>query len=654
MKKKRKSIKSKLIMAFAVILLLPSLVIGGVSYETAKRKVEEKIVHSAEENVHVLDALITRTIEPGIKDVQFMAATFAGAGAQANQADMLEKLAAFQQLHPEIMHTFAGLTTGQMLLMPKGNLPKGYDPRTRIWYEKAAAQKGGIAITEPYVDAESGSVVVTISALMKDGSGVVGIDLNLQALSDNVKQIKIGREGYAFIVDQTKKLVSHPLQKAGTEVQGDLATKMFASANGEFTYQTESTEKRLFFATNKLTGWKIAGTMDVAEAKGEASPIFWMTFIVLAAALIYGSVRSFFVIRSIVVPLKRINAAAHRISEGDLTERINVHSDDEFGELSRSFDHMADSLSGLIQEVQQKSEQLAASSEQLTASAEQTSQATEQITSVMQEVAVGSERQVSGMEQSVRTIAGMSTGAQEVANHAQSVNHAALQTKEMAEEGNEALQQAVSQMQAIDKTVHELSDIIKGLGSRSKEIGQIIEVITAISTQTNLLALNAAIEAARAGEHGKGFAVVADEVRKLAEQSAQSAGQIAMLIHTIQQETQAAVQSMDQGTKEVAAGIAVVGAAGELFTRIQDSIAEAASEFEAVSSAVEQVSGGTQEIAATMDMIARITDTNSADIQTVFAATEEQMAFMQEISSSSATLSRMADELHEIIRKFSI
>ncbi|MCC3377677.1 hypothetical protein LKX83_32000, partial [Cohnella sp. REN36] len=122
----------------------------------------------------------------------------------------------------------------------------------------------------------------------------------------------------------------------------------------------------------------------------------------------------------------------------------------------------------------------------------------------------------------------------------------------------------------------------------------------------------------------------------------------------IQQETQAAVQSMHQGTKEVAAGIAVVGAAGELFTRIQGSIAEAAAEFETVSSAVEQVSGGTQEIAATMDMIARITDTNSADIQTVFAATEEQMAFMQEISSSSAMLSRMADELHDIIRRFSI
>ncbi|MFT9849014.1 methyl-accepting chemotaxis protein [Aneurinibacillus sp. REN35] len=654
MKKKRKSIKSKLIMAFAVILLLPSLVIGGTSYETAKRKVEEKIIYSAKENVSVLDKFITRTIEPAIKDIEFMAATLEGPGAQVNQAEVLQKLTAFQQLHPEILHTFTALKTGQMLLIPKGDLPKGYDPRTRIWYEKAVAQKGGIAITEPYVDAESGSVVVTISALLKGGSGVVGVDLNLRALSDNVNHIKIGREGYAFIVDQTKKLVSHPLQKAGEEAQASLTAKMFASAEGEFIDTSDGVEKRLFFATNELTGWKIAGAMNVSEAKDEASPIFWMTVGVLAVALLYGAVRSFFVIRSIIVPLKRINEAAHRISEGDLTERINMNSTDELGELSESFDHMADSLAVLIREVNHKSEQLAASSQELAASAEQTNEATEQITSVMQEVAGGSERQVSGMEQSVRTIAGMSAGAQEMATHAQFVNHAALQTKDMAEEGNEALQQAVAQMRAIDKTVHELSDIIKGLGSRSNEIGQIIEVITAISTQTNLLALNAAIEAARAGEHGKGFAVVADEVRKLAEQSAQSAGQIAMLIHAIQQETQAAVQSMHQGTKEVAAGIAVVGAAGELFTRIQGSIAEAAAEFETVSSAVEQVSGGTQEIAATMDMIARITDTNSADIQTVFAATEEQMAFMQEISSSSAMLSRMADELHDIIRRFSI
>jgi methyl-accepting chemotaxis protein len=654
MGKARKSIKSKLIVAFAVILLLPSIVIGGASYETAKNKVEEQITYSAKENVELLDTFITRTIEPGIKDVKYLATTLEEPGSQANQAQIMRKIQAFEDLHPEIMHTFVGTGAGQMMLMPVENLPKDYDPRTRIWYETAMEKKGEVVITEPYVDAASGSVVVTVSTMLGSGKGVVGIDLNLKALADSVKQIKIGREGYAFIIDQTQKFVSHPVKKAGDKAEGEMVTKIFASNAGDFTYKIDSKNKHVFFATNKLTGWKIAGAIDVNEAKSEASPIFWTTVVVLLISLLYGAIRSFFVIRSIVRPLYQINEAAHRISEGDLTQRIDIHSKDEMGELSQSFNIMADSLSRLIRQVHEKSEQLAASSEELTASAEQTSRATEQITAVMQEVAVDSEQQVSSLEKSARTIAEMSASAREMASHAHVVNTAALQTTGMAEEGNQALQQAVRQMQAIDRTVHDLANIVKGLGNRSKEIGKIIEVITAISTQTNLLALNAAIEAARAGEHGKGFAVVADEVRKLAEQSAQSAGQIAALIHTIQEETEAAIRSMSIGTKEVAEGIEVVDAAGQLFARIQHSITEAATEFQEVSSAVEEVSNGTQEIAATMERMARITDTHSTDIQTVFAATEEQLAFAQEISASSSSLSRMADELHELIQRFTI
>jgi methyl-accepting chemotaxis protein len=652
-KKLRKSIRTKLIFAFAIILLLPSLVIGGTSYERAKGKVKEKIVQSAQGNVELLDKFITRTIEPAIKEVEYLANTLEDASIPNAEPIVKQKIEAYQVLHPEIMQTYVGTKTGKMILTPSGELPKGYDPRTRIWYKNAMA-KQGVVVTEPYVDAITGKMVVTISAMLKQRNAVVSIDLNLQTLTDSVKQVKIGKEGYAFILDQTRKYIVHPFQKAGEEAKGEIVEKMFAVSSGEFEYELEGQAKHMFFATNALTGWKVAGTMNVSEAKSEARPIFWTTVVVLVVAIVYGAIHSFFVIRSITVPLRKINGTAHRISEGDLTGRIDVHSNDEFGELSESFNHMADSLSALIREIHEKSEQLAASSQQLTASANQTSEATDQIISVMQEVAAGSERQVSSMEKTTQTITVMSTSADEMASHAQIVTDAALQTTSMAEEGNQALQQAVRQMEAIDRTVKALSTSVQGLGNRSKEIGQIIEVITAISTQTNLLALNAAIEAARAGEHGRGFAVVADEVRKLAEQSAASAGQVANLIHAIQQETEAAVQSMIAGTKEVASGIHVIDAAGQLFARIQTSITRAATEFKEVSTAVDQVSCGTREIAATMDMMAQMTDTNAADIQTVFAATEEQLAFMQEITASSSSLSRMADELHELVRKFNV
>lgn len=650
MKKVRKTIKNKLIYAFAVLLLLPTLVLGITAYKTAERKVNEQIVRSAKENIELMDKFITRTIEPAIKEAEYLAATLERTSGE-NQAQMLRSIKTFQSLHPEMLHTFVGLKNGQMLVTPF-DLPDGYDPRTSIWYKQAMNSPGKVFITEPYVDTGTKDIVVTISVALQQGGGVVGLDVNLKALSDNIKQIKIGREGYAFILDQAKKVVSHPVHKAGEKADFAGVEPIFASHSGDFEYEVEGQESHVFFTTNQLTGWKLAGVISVDEAKSEASPIFVVMLIVLIAALLYGILRSYFVIRSIMVPLRSIKEIAHRISEGDLRERIQVHTNDEFGELGESFNYMADSLSAMIREAHEKSEQLAASSQQLNASADQTNQATEQITSVMQEVAAGSERQVEGIEKTARTINEMSVNAREMASRVQAVNAVALQANDMSIKGNQVIQQVVGQMQSIDATVRGLAGMVQGLSQRSQEIGKIIEVITTLSNQTNLLALNAAIEAARAGEHGRGFAVVADEVRKLAEQSTESAGKIASLIHSIQQETAAAVQSMTTGTQEVEHGMRVVDEAGQLFAQIQKSVAESATEFQKVLAAVEEVANGTKEVAATVEMMSRIIDANSGDIQTVFAATEEQLAFMQEISASSTSLAKMADELHGLVRKF--
>lgn len=209
-------------------------------------------------------------------------------------------------------------------------------------------------------------------------------------------------------------------------------------------------------------------------------------------------------------------------------------------------------------------------------------------------------------------------------------------------------------MNSINQTVTGLANVVKGLGERSKQIGQIIEVITGIAEQTNLLALNAAIEAARAGENGRGFAVVADEVRKLAEQSAQSAQQISMLITAIQQETNEAVQSMEMATKEASNGIVVIHTAGESFVEIKNAIEEVAVQIQEVSASVQQMSAGAEQIVQSMQLVSKIAESAASGTQEVSAATEEQLASMQEISASAVSLSKMAEELQQLIQKFKI
>lgn len=178
--------------------------------------------------------------------------------------------------------------------------------------------------------------------------------------------------------------------------------------------------------------------------------------------------------------------------------------------------------------------------------------------------------------------------------------------------------------------------------------------ITGIAEQTNLLALNAAIEAARAGEHGRGFAVVADEVRKLSEQSAESSKEISQLVSMIQSETIKVVQFMEEMTREVDAGIGYVNNAGESFAQIEGSINEVTAQIQGVSSAVNQLAVGAKQVEQSMQFISGVSEETASGVQEVSASTEEQTATMEEISSSAAMLSKMAEELQTMINRFKL
>jgi methyl-accepting chemotaxis protein len=248
----------------------------------------------------------------------------------------------------------------------------------------------------------------------------------------------------------------------------------------------------------------------------------------------------------------------------------------------------------------------------------------------------------------------MAVGISRIAESSSTVSEASVETAKEAAAGNEAIQKVVYQMDSIRASVTSSSQAVKELGMRSQEIGQIVGAITDIADQTNLLALNAAIEAARAGEHGRGFAVVADEVRKLAEQSRVSADQIANLITEIQEDTNRVVLAIEKGNAEVDSGIRVVEAAGEAFEKILNSVQHVADQIQEVSAAAEEMSASTEEVTASVEEMSRIARDSSQHSQSVVGASEEQLGIINEISASVQSLSVMAKELHDVVKQFKL
>ncbi|HTT37856.1 MAG TPA: methyl-accepting chemotaxis protein [Burkholderiales bacterium] len=298
---------------------------------------------------------------------------------------------------------------------------------------------------------------------------------------------------------------------------------------------------------------------------------------------------------------EKIVGALALMAAGDLSQKLKLDGRDEFAWIAYEFDRarkaVVERIGGLtahIRDVAQSAAQLSAASSQLASSSRQQSDAAGATAAAVQQVTVS---------------------MSQVSDHAKQVRALSGQSGELSSRGGEVIHRVVADMNAISESVGRSSEVIRGLDKHSAEIQSIVKVITDIAEQTNLLALNAAIEAARAGEQGRGFAVVADEVRKLAERTSQSTKQIADIVSNIRTGTQNAVASMSEGVAKVSAGVSLAHQAGVSIDQIKSSSAQVVTAVADISSALEEQSSAAGEIARHVENIARMAEQNDTAIQ---------------------------------------
>lgn len=374
----------------------------------------------------------------------------------------------------------------------------------------------------------------------------------------------------------------------------------------------------------KYQGQLMEETGKNASNKAKQTEIIIIVLGLIATVLSVGA--SLFIIRSITIPLAEGVDVATRLAAGDLTASVTIRNNDEVGKLMTAMDNMVKSLRDLIGKIKYAAENMASGSEQLSASAE--------------EISRGMDGQASRSSQIATATEEMSQTVIDVARNASDIAQISTQASDQAKNGEAVVKRSVNEVQAISSTVAESSLVMQRLGDSSKQIGNIVGVINDIADQTNLLALNAAIEAARAGEQGRGFAVVADEVRKLAERTTQATSQINSMISSIQSEVEHAGVSMKNATARVESGV-------EFSRKAGDSLGDIVGSVNNLQSMVQQIASATEEMST-------VSETISSDIQGIAEGSREISAGSGQIAQASSDLARLATELQSVVRQFKV
>lgn len=396
---------------------------------------------------------------------------------------------------------------------------------------------------------------------------------------------------------------------------------------------------------------------DLAVEKAKASQ--YTTYIVQIISFIISAISGIVLLilisLSVAKNLRKVVEVSDKIAEGDLTvETLSYTGKDEIGQISASMNTMSNNLRNMVKELSEVSGTVTSQSEELTQSANEVKAGSEQVATTMQELAAGSETQAnsaSELSAVMSSFVGKVNGANE---KGLTVGEKSKHVLALTDEGARLMSKSTEQMERIDRIVKDAVQKVNGLDHQSQQISNLVTVIKDVADQTNLLALNAAIEAARAGEHGKGFAVVADEVRKLAEQVSDSVTDITGIVSSIQTETTNVTESLQGGYDEVREGTSQIEATGQTFGQISGAVSEMVESITMISTNLAEIAEGSQKMNVSIEEIAAISEQSAAGVEQTSASTQQTSSIMEEVAASSEQLSKLAEQLNGLVSQFKL
>ena len=612
------SLKARMIIFVIIVIAGISSLLCGVAYW----KMKDALLESISSQIDQAAAAKVSFVTEWVASRQLAVASALGGFGNANLKPVLDQAreaGGFDDL-------YIGQPDKTMTQFSKATpVPPGYDPTGRPWYVAAIAAQEAIA-TPPYIDSSTKLPIITFAkALRVNGSvvAVAGGDVMLKRVVEEIISTKLPGEGYAFLIAKDGLVIAHPAKDSGLKKISEVLPGFDLAAAGSDGKIRQlaiggETVMTALFPVGK-TGWLLGVIVPEAKATEPISRMMYTMLGLMAAGLIIGVFATSVGISRMMSGMVLLRDAMRSMSVGggDLTVSLPVDSNDEVGQTKDSFNRFLVNLCGMVSEVKGNAVKLL--------------DGIEHVAKETDLISDGSKQQSSFATSTAAAVEEMTASVSQIAESARNAEKMTRESGRVSQQLVGDVRETSEDIALISSTIGKLESVLKGLDSRSMQINHIVGVIKEISDQTNLLALNAAIEAARAGEQGRGFAVVADEVRKLAERTGVSTVEIGTMIQLIQEETKIAVSSMEVAVQQVQSGVEKSKAVSKSIEHIERSSQEVEKALSAIALATTEQSTASQEISRNIERIHEMTESSDVSIQETQAQTHDLRTLAQEL-----------------------
>ena len=667
------TVKGKILMFVLPIVIIGLVVLSGVIFNYVNQTFETQILSSNLNTTKEVGEEVSAWLDKRMMETHMIASI--SSTRTMNSAEMnrnnVYRLKLMQQRYPGVYDSVSwGPFDGSGVLY--GETSSGFKEmhnQDKAWYKQTMTGAQDSFMSSPVVSQATGKIIVNSIAVSRDDNGkpvaMVLAAIYVQAVMDKVESLKLGEQGYSLLVSKEGVYIVNPdenaIMKQKISEESDpalveLGQRMLSGTDGVYRYKNHDGDKMIAFYTPiSSTGWGMATLAYEDELFAPVHNTLTIMVIISLTLLVLISGGIWITVNRIMKPLGMMMGEVHQLSQGDFRARaLQIDSQDELGLLAKAVQEMRNGVAKVLKSVSSSAESLTSSTEELNSTTEQSAIAANQVADSIGKVAASTNQQLDAVNAMSGSIERLSGSIQLMAKDAESATSKSIEASNIARESGETLEKAIEQIKSIEQSSNKTKTAVTALGENSQKIGNIVDTISGIAEQTNLLALNAAIEAARAGEQGRGFAVVADEVRKLAESSQEAAQQISDLIKVTQEDTNKAVQDMEDSVKVVKVGTENIISMSEAFRKIIDIVGKVSDQMQDISSATKSMARNGEEIVDHIRTISETSKSSAEEAETVSAATEEQTASVHEIANESNNLARMANELQQEVKKFRV